>query len=122
MSTPPDWLTAAEVAVYLDLPGDPAADDNLVLSTATVKAAVEERRSDLWKGGDPAAIPPVPDTFQPGDRVHGGAVIWAAIVYQARSSPSGFTGYGDETALLDTLGARRAEVMRLVGWRRPVTA
>lgn len=112
MSVPPDWLTAFDVAEYLDLPGDPAADDNLLLATATVKAAVERRRSDLNIAG----------TFTPNDEVRGGSIMWAALVYQARNAPSGFSGYGDETMLLDTLGARRAEVMRLVGWRRPVTA
>ena len=120
MATPPDWITAADVAGYLDLPGDPAADDNLFLATATVKAAVERRRHDLWTGGDPAAIPPIPDVFTPSDEVRGGSIMWAALVYQTRNAPSGFAGYGDETALLDTLGARRAEVMRMIGWRRPV--
>ena len=46
--------------------------------------------------------------------------MWTALVYQTRNSPSGFAGYGDETVLFDALGARRAEVMRLLGWRRPV--
>ena len=46
--------------------------------------------------------------------------MWAALVYQTRNAPSGFAGYGDETMLFDALGARRAEVMRLLGWRRPV--
>ena len=49
-----------------------------------------------------------------------GSILWAAILYQARSAPSGFAGYGDETQMFDTLGARRAEVLRLIGWRRPV--
>ena len=111
MTEPTAWITVEDVAAYLDLPGDPTADDNLVLSTATVKAAVEGRRSDLYVGD-----PPV---FTPGDLVHGGAVMWAGIIYQARNSPSGFSGFGDETAMFDTLGARRAEVMRLLGWRRP---
>ena len=108
------WLTVEDVAAYLDLPGDGAGDDNLALSTAAVKAAVEERRSDLWTGDPPA--------FTPGDNVKGGAVIWAAIVYQARSAPSGFTGYGDETWVIDSLGSRRSEVMRMIGWRRPELA
>jgi hypothetical protein len=106
-----DWLTADEVAAYLDLPGDPAADDNLQLAVATVKAAIERRRSDLGLTVDGATCPL---------DVHGGAVMWAALVYQTRNAPSGFAGYGDETVLFDSLGARRAEVMRLVGWRRPV--
>jgi len=115
-----DWLTAEDVAAYLDLPGDPAADDNLLLATSTIKAAIERRRSDLWTAGDPSAVPPVEPVFAAGDEVHGGAVQWAALVYQARNAPSGFAGYGDETMLFDTLGARRAEILRLVGWRRPV--
>lgn len=110
LATPPDWLTPDDVAAYLDLPT--ADDDNLLLATATVKAALERRRADLW-AGDPRA-------FSPGDDVKGGAVMWAALVFQARNAPSGFTGYGDETMLFDSLGARRAEIMRMVGWRRPV--
>lgn len=106
---PADWLTETDVAEYLDLPG--GSDDNLALSTAAVKAAVERRRSDLALTD--------PDTIVPGD-VHGGAVMWAALVYQTRNAPSGFAGYGDETQIFDALGARRAEVMRLIGWRRPV--
>lgn len=112
MATPADWITVEEVAQYLDLPGDPSTDDNLVLATATIKAAIERRRSDLWSGD--------PSTFTPGDEVHGGAVQWAALMYQARNAPSGYAGYGDETALFDVTGARRAEIMRLIGWRRPV--
>lgn len=113
MSTPAPWLTPEDVAGYLDLPAASVeADDNLALSTAAVKAAVETRRSDLWKG-DPAV-------FTPGDDVRAGSIIWAGLIYQTRNAPSGFAGYGDETMLFDSLGARRAEVMRLIGWRRPV--
>jgi len=110
VTAPLDWLTPEDVAQYLDLPGDPAADDNLLTATAAVKAAVEGRRADLYDETG----------FHPGADVKGGAVMWAAIVYQTRNAPSGFAGYGDETALVDTLGARRSEVMRLLGWRRPV--
>lgn len=113
MASPSDWLTVDDVALYLDLPASTVPDDdNLALSTATVKAAVERRRDDLNLGE-----PPV---FTPSDEVKGGAVIWAALVYQTRNAPSGFAGYGDETTLYDALGARRAEVMRLLGWRRPL--
>ena len=112
MATPPDWLTPEDVAAYLDLPT--ADDDNLLLATATIKAALERRRSDLWdRSGDPAV-------FTVSAEVKGGAVMWAALVFQLRNAPSGFTGYGDETMIFDALGSRRAEVMRMVGWRRPV--
>ena len=83
-----------------------------MLATAAVKAAVERRRSDLWKG-DPAA-------FTPGDEVRGAAIMWAYLVYDARGSSG--SAPGDETFLYDSLGARRAEIMRMLGWRRPVTA
>jgi hypothetical protein len=115
VSSSEDWITVADVAAYLDLPGDPTSDDNLALSTAVVKAAVEGRRADLWTRDDP----PV---FAPPAHVKGGSVIWAGLIYQTRNAPSGFAGYGDETYMLDSLGARRAEVMRLVGWRRPELA
>jgi len=111
LSSPADWLTPDDVAAYLDLAT--ADDDNLALSTAAVKAAVERRRSDLWAGTDP-------DEFAVTDEVKAGSVMWAALIFQARNAPSGYTGYGDETMLFDSLGARRAEIMRLVGWRRPV--
>jgi hypothetical protein len=105
----PDWLTIDDVAGYLDLPQADPADDNLTLSTAAIKAAVEGRRSDV-DFGDVSTVPA---------NVRTGSIVWASILYQARSAPSGFAGYGDETTLFDPLGARRAEVLRLVGWRRP---
>jgi|SRR5262245_11734347 len=109
----PDWITIEDVAGYLDLPAASPDDDNLVLATAAIKAAVEGRRSDLWdRTVDPAV-------FNPGDNVRTGSILWASILYQSRGAPSGFAGYGDETQLFDPLGARRAEVLRLIGWRRP---
>ncbi len=105
-----DWLTVDDVAGYLDLPTVDPTDDNLALSTAAVKAAVEARRSDL----------DFTDETTVAANVRTGSILWAAILYQSRSAPSGFAGYGDETQLYDVLGARRAEVLRLIGWRRPV--
>lgn len=113
MSTPPAWITPEDVAGYLDLP-TVDGDDNLELSTAAVKAAVEGRRSDLWTGDPPAFTPP--------EHVRTGSIIWAGLVYQTRNAPSGFSGYGDETWVIDSLGSRRSEVMRLIGWRRPELA
>jgi len=108
-----DWLTPEDVGAYLDLiEANVATDDNLALSTAAVKAAVERRRSDL----------DFTDSLTVPADVKGGAVIWAGLIYQTRNAPSGFAGYGDETTVYDSLGARRAEVMRMIGWRRPVQA
>jgi hypothetical protein len=106
-----DWLTIEDVAAWLDLPLADPGDDNLVNSTAAIKAAVEHRRSDL----DFAAV----DFAVVEANVKQGSAMWAGILYQTRSAPSGFAGYGDETAIFDPLGARRAEVLRLIGWRRP---
>jgi len=108
-----DWLTVHDVALYLDLPVSAETDDdNLIMATATVKSAMERRRSDLYTGD-----PPV---FTASDEVKGGSVMWAALVYQARTAPSGYAGYGDATNVFDALGSRRSEIMRMVGWRRPV--
>ena len=116
MSVPADWITPEDVAAYLDLPTGSEGDDNLTLSTAAVKAAVEERRADLWdRGGDPAV-------FRPTANVRTGSIIWAGLIYQTRNAPSGFSGYGDETWVIDSLGSRRSEVMRMIGWRRPELA
>jgi hypothetical protein len=107
-----DWITPDDVAAWLDLPQADPADDNLANSTAAVKAAVERRRSDLdFEAADFAAV---------HADVRTGSILWASILYQTRSAPSGFAGYGDETAMFDPLGSRRAEVLRLIGWRRPV--
>jgi hypothetical protein len=104
-----EWILAADVAELL---GDvDPADPRLVSSTAAVRAAVEERRQDL-AFADAATTP---------ENVRTGAVLWAAVVYQQRSAPSGFDGYDAETALADA-GSKRAEILRLLGWRRPVVA
>ena len=107
-----DWITPEDVAAYLDEAGL-ETDDNLVLSTAAVKAAVEGRRSDLFVAGDP----PV---FTPPDNVRAGSIMWASILYQARSAGAGVSDFGDATAMFDPLGSRRAEIMRMIGWRRPL--
>jgi hypothetical protein len=110
----PDWITPEDVAAWLDLPTVDPADDNLLLSTAAIKAAVERRRSDLFDDGGVFVAP---------DDVRTGSILWASILYQARSAPSGFAGYGDEAStIFDPLGSRRAEVLRLIGWRRPTAA
>jgi hypothetical protein len=109
-----DWLTIEDVAAWLDLPKADPADDGLVGATAGIKALVEHRRSDLdFTAADFRVVH--------ADVVEGSR-MWAGILYQSRSAPSGFAGYGDETTIFDPLGSRRAEVLRLVGWRRPQLA
>ena len=102
------WLTAGDVQAYLDLPGEP--DTRMVDVTDAVIAAVERRRSDL-DFEDGALVP---------HDIRVGAIRWAGLMYQARGAPSGFTGYDEASTLYDALGAQRAEIMRLLGWRRPV--
>ena len=54
-----------------------------------------------------------------------GGVLWAAHAYQLRSGPSGFAGYGDGAgdAMYDlSMATNRADIWRLTGVKRPVTA
>ena len=46
----------------------------------------------------------------------------AACALTASAPAMARNGYGDDTAIFDPLGARRTEVLRLVGWRRPALA
>lgn len=104
-----DWITPEDVAEYLGTvePDDP----RVVLSTAAVRAAVEARRGDLAFA----------DAATTSADVRLGAIMWASVIVQQRSAPSGYDGYDAETALADA-GAKRGEILRLLGWRRPVVA
>lgn len=103
------WLSEQNVADYL---GTVEADDErVILSTAATIAAVERRRADLTF---------TDETTVPAD-VRLGAIMWAAVMVQQRSAPTGYDGYDAETALADA-GAKRGEILRLLGWRRPVVA
>jgi hypothetical protein len=108
----PEWITPEAVAEYLGGGFDPV-EPRLVQATAAARAAVERRRVEL-------ALDTHTDETAPAD-VRMGAIMLAALVYQQRSAPSGFDGYDAETALADA-GAKRAEILRLLGWRRPVIA
>lgn len=103
------WLEATDVARYLGV-AYPDDDGRVDHATDSVRAAVERRRSDI----DFA-------TEAPAD-VRNASIEWAALIYQARNSPSGFPGYSEDTVLYDSLGARRGEILRRIGWRRPVVA
>lgn len=108
----PDWITPEAVADYLGGGFDPL-EPRLVQATAAARAAVERRRSEL-------ALHLTDDETAPQD-VRVGAIMWAALIYQQRGAPTGFDGYDAETALADA-GAKRGEILRLLGWRRPVSA
>lgn len=104
-----DWITAGDVALELEL--EVAGDPRLERCVAAVAAAVERRRPELdYTDADSVAAD-----------VRAGAIAWAAVMYQSRSAPGGFAGYDAETALMEA-GSRRAEIFRLLGWRRPVSA
>ena len=104
----PSWLESTDVARYLDVPY-PDEDGRVDHATNSVRAAVERRRSDLV----------FEETTVPAD-VRAAAIEWAALIYQSRNAPSGFSGYSEETVLYDSLGARRGDILRRLGWRRPV--
>lgn len=107
-----EWITPEAVAEFLGDGFDPL-DPRLVQATAAARAAVERRRADL-------ALDGLTDATAPAD-VRTGAIMWAAVIYQQRGAPSGFDGYDAETALADA-GTKRAEINKLLGWRRPVVA
>lgn len=102
------WITPADVQAYHDWVGAP--EQRLIDATAAVRAAVERRRSDL-DFTDPANV---------AADIRLGSIRWAGLMFQARGAPSGFTGYDEQSTMFDALGAQRAEIMRLIGWRRPV--
>lgn len=104
------WLEATDVQTYLELE---EVDTRLTEATAAVKAEVERLRSDLTFTGS-AQIP---------QNVIYGAILWAALFYQQRNAPSGFAGYGDGADIVgDVLGSKKADIYRMIGLRRPVTA
>lgn len=104
------WLEASDVQAYLELE---ETDQRLEDATAGVKAEIERLRSDIDFSGD---------TEIPGS-VWYGAILWAALFYQQRNAPSGFAGYGDGADIVgDVLGSKKADIYRLIGLRRPVTA
>lgn len=107
-----DWITPDAVAEYLGDGVDPA-EPRLIQATAAVRAAVERRRSEL-------ALHTLDDVTAPAD-VRTGAILWAGIIYQQRSSPGGFDGFDAEAAFADA-GSKRAEIRKLLGWNRPVSA
>jgi hypothetical protein len=104
-----DWITPEAVGAYIDAS---PTDERLVSATAAVKAAVERRRSDLDFGD--------PEFATVNGDVLNGSIRWAGLIFQTRAAPSGYDGYGDQTQLDEALGSQRAEIMRLIGWRRPV--
>jgi hypothetical protein len=115
-----EWLTPSDVAAYLDGTVDPA-DDNLALVTVGIRSYLEGMRTDVF--GSPAAPiagePSVPDSLRLG------AILWCAHAYQIRSGPSGFAGYGDGAGdgMYDlSLASNRADIWRLTGVKRPVSA
>lgn len=101
-----EWITTEDVELELGL--DVLPDPRLDRCVEAVRAAVERRRSELDFTDDASVDPDV----------RAGAIAWAALLFQIRSAPSGFAGYDAETALLEA-GSRRAEIYRLLGWRRP---
>jgi hypothetical protein len=104
------WLEPEDVAAYLELE---EVDQRLEDATAGVKAEVERLRSDLVFTGA-VEIPA---------NVIYGSILWAALFYQQRNAPSGFAGYGDGADIVgDVLGSKKADIYRLIGLRRPVTA
>jgi hypothetical protein len=107
---PADWLTADDVTAWVGPMADPA---RLADSTAASKRYVEDRRSDLDLVASPDPAP---------EDVKLGAVIYAALIYQAKASPTGYAAFGDGAVDLPGVTDQQAymRAMRLIGLRRPV--
>ena len=104
------WITGEDVASWLDVPY-PDESGRIDLATAAAKAAVERRRSDLdFEAVDFATVQA---------DVRAGSIRWAALIYQARNSPSGYQGYDAESALYYQGGSSRNEILQQIGWKRP---
>ena len=104
------WITSQDVAEWLGAMAtdQPRLDD----ATAAARWYVQMRRSEL--GLDVAGAEAPPD-------VKLGTIIYAALIYQQRSSPTGFAAYGD--GAVDVPGDSSQaymRAMRLIGLRRPV--
>ena len=105
-----DWLQDSDVADYLGAMTDP---ERITEATAASKQFCEDRRSDLGLDAMNAGEAPA-DVFL-------GAILYAALVYNARSSPTGYASFGDGS--YDVPGDPTfsyARAMRLIGTRRPV--
>jgi hypothetical protein len=117
---PTTWLTPADVAAYLG--GDVDADDpNLATVVDGIRAYLEGVRSDIF--GSPAS-PIAGEPIVP-ENLRFGGILWCAHAYQLRSGPSGFAGYGDGAgdAMYDlSMATNRADIWRLTGVKRPVSA
>jgi hypothetical protein len=114
-----EWLTPGDVAAYLG--SVDAEDPNLATVTYGIRAYLEGVRSDVF--GSPAS--PIAGEPAVTDALKLGAVLWCAHSYQLRSGPAGFAGYGDGAgdAMYDlSLASNRADIWRLTGVTRPVTA
>jgi hypothetical protein len=100
-------ITSTDVSDYI---GPMTDADRCQQATDASVAYVESRRSDLE--ADLAAGQAPADVWL-------GAVVYASLVYNQRSSPTGYSAYGD--GAIDLAGdPAYPRAMRLIGWKRPV--
>lgn len=99
-------ITTDDVQSYLGPLADPGRIQDAVDATIVY---VEGRRSDLDLASGTA----------PAD-VWLGSVIYASIVYNQRSSPSGMAAFGDAAAIDISGDPAYPRAMRMIGWRRPI--
>jgi hypothetical protein len=101
-------ITDSEVSAYIGPMTDP---ERVTDSTLAAIAYVEARRSDLTDAYFAQLIAP--------DDVALGALIYASLLYNQRTSPSGYAAFGD--GAIDVTGEPAyPRAMRLIGWRRPI--
>jgi hypothetical protein len=101
------WITASDIAAFLEIPEEPRMAD----AAAAIAAQVERIHPTLdYIAGVPADIKL-------------GAVMWAASIVQQRTAPQGFPQYGEpglDMYAAAMQGSRWAEIQRLLRLRKPV--
>lgn len=100
------WIAATDVAAYLSL----LVDDRVEEVTEAAATWVERQRPDLADAFADGTV---------GPDVVLGTKIYAAMLYQQRSSPSGMP-YADELGAYTDMGPSLMNVYRLIGSRKPV--
>jgi hypothetical protein len=95
------WATITDLESHLGIP----ADDRMTHALDASQAWCQRQRPDL-----DATTPTSAD-------VHTAVILYAALLYRARSSPQGFDGYS-ELGDYDT-GDAMSNVYRLLGHRKP---
>ena len=117
------WITSDAVATYMKVTSPRQPDLDQIV--AAVQAEVERVRSDIdYLNAPPTTDDPVNGIIGQHQNVWFGALLWATDLYQARINANGpYPQYDQDGADLYAVASTKwANISRLIGLRRPVTA